>query len=409
MMNDPRQDSSPVGEPTLWSALYVALWLNACALAALVCRGGHPDGEWVVAWCVAAAVLGAAALMTGSFRAIIHDLLIDLTPRERILSGVMVFVVFLLPALVEEPRVIPDGFLWATPLLLLLAVRPVLARGFLAWTLVGAFCAAREIGGEDGLVLILIFGSTWVLALGASHFTFTGDPHGLSGWRPIRGIARNALTAGIPAALATVVAWLVWPGGGLPWSRSEVAPSGAVADQQRQLSERIERIDLLALIWQSAVALLILVIVFIGLLYLRKLWLRRLRQHNDQPDMLQGQVAQLEYRQRLARPPAPRLVGLRGRIVRLWSRWAGALEREGLGRREGETAADFARRLDHEKPEAAPPEDLTLWLERAHYGPDEPTQADVEAMRDWVHHELSRQSLRRQAPMESIDDPPEST
>jgi hypothetical protein len=98
--------------------------------------------------------------------------------------------------------------------MMVLSVRAPLARSTLAWTLLGAWFAAFSIQDGGGLALTLIFGVSWLIALSAAHFTFTGAPHGLTGWCPVQKVLQGALTTALPALTAGALAWWVWPWGG---------------------------------------------------------------------------------------------------------------------------------------------------------------------------------------------------
>ena len=383
----------------LWAVMALALWLNAVLMAALILLPGRGWGAWLAlaAW---AAGLGAAAWLLGRARAIVHDAIFSLSYRDRAFLALGIVVLFLMPAVAKGPRVLSDGFLWAAPALILAAVRPTLARLALAWTLAGAWFAAWRVEGV-WLAVLGAFGVSWLAAMGTVHFAFTGEPHGLSGGWALRRAVRNALFTSIPALAAAAAAWWLWPrlgwggaaGGGLP---RKIVESGGL--QPRPTARQIEPMVLADLAWRGILVLILLLLTFALLLYIRRLFLRRQRV-NAIGDLLPGQVGRLSYE---VKPPSPRhkpLGGLRGKIVTLWARWAAAMGGEGYERKPGETAAQFAHRLESERPEAAPPTPMTELLEKAHYGPAEPTREDLEKMRRLVEDALSEQSLRRQMPM----------
>ncbi|MCL5269965.1 MAG: DUF4129 domain-containing protein [bacterium] len=384
----------------LWTGYFLALWLNAILLAALIV---FPARGWagLIHWALWALGLGVAVLVAASSRLLIHDVLVGLTPRERLFLGLIHAMIFMLPAFSRDAHVIPSGFLWATPGLLALAATPSMARRCLAWTLAGAWMALLNPALEQGRMLLLPagFAVSWLAGLGAVHFAFTGEPYGLAGWWPVRRVVRNALLTSIPALATAAGMWWFWPRG-----RASVvggADSLAAASPPRRLVDQIDFMDWLTLVWRGAVTLGITFLLFVVLLYFRRLWHRSARVNVD-AGLMPGQVARVEYRRAPRKPPAPRLAGMRGRIVELWGQWAAALGHEGLARRPGETARQFARRLADENLDAAPPEAMTELLERAHYDKAAPDAADLERMREFVQAELSRQSLRRRAPVEEV-------
>ena len=116
-----------------------------------------------------------------------------------------------------------------------------------------------------------------------------------------------------------------------------------------------------------------------------------------------GQVAHAEYKPQRKETRTGTIEGRRGRIVGLWQSWQKALAREGLGRLPGETVRDYSQRLSRSAPETGAPGRLPELLEMAHYSAEEPGAGDLEEMHTLVHAELSRQSLRRDAPMETPD------
>jgi hypothetical protein len=253
-------------------------------------------------------------------------------------------------------------------------------------------------------VLLLIFGLSWLVALGLTHFTFTGEPHGLAGWWPIKRVLLNALVTAIPATMTGAVAWLMWQIWKSPASQTPGAHPSPLSPDHHRLADRMDPMELMELIWWGAATIGLTVLLYVMLYYLRKFFLKR-RLGSWNADVLPGQVARLEFRTAPQAPATPSLSGLRGNIIACWGRWATAMEREGLGRAPGETAAQYAERLAREAPEAAPPDGMTELLERTHYGPEEPGKADLEAMRQFVQEASSRLSLTRQKPMDPADSP----
>ncbi|HOE97489.1 MAG TPA: DUF4129 domain-containing protein [Candidatus Sumerlaeota bacterium] len=401
-----------VAGPDLWTVLYFSLWLTAALLAALVAFGRPIDpllglaprdlqpltsGRMIelAGWTLG---LGLTAWLAARNRIEMHDLLVGLSVKERLVPLVFTLVFFLTPMFPESTQVLRHGFLWATPFLLLLAATPSMTRRLLAWMLAGAWFCAGGVGGAAGAALVLGFAAAWLLALGATHFAYLGDPHGLGGWWPARRLARNTVLTALPALLAAVVVWWAWPqrmrrGGGATDAAGPGAPPGA------RPTPAMDGFDAAEFVYRGVLGILAIIALVILMVLLRRFFRRRLRVRME-GDFLPGQIGQLEQRPLEDAPARPRLSGLRGRIVGQWARWARAMGREVEGRRAGESAAEFAARLARENSAAAPPAELTALLERAHYGETEPAPADAETMRRLVQEELSRQSLRRQQPVD---------
>ena len=386
----------------LWRLMYFAFWLCASLMAGLILLPRDPSThgglQWI-GWTLALALISAAAC---GYRLAIHEAMVDLHLRERVFLGLTVLIVAISPAVVESAHIIPDGLLWATPLLIFLAPSPAIARRLLGWLLLGGWIAAYHMRGLPQYFLLGLFAVSWLFAVGAVHFVFIGEGSGLSARWAARRVLRNALTVSLPALAVAFLIYWIWPGQGLNllgllWEAPGGAPPGEAAYR------RIDPIQLLRLIWQGAVALALTVLFFVVLMYLRRLFLSRHR--GEVPsELLPGQTARMTFARSLPEGPLPSLAGRRGVLVRLWGRWAVAMKNEGLGRRRGETASRFAERLGREHPGAAPPASMTGLFEKAHYSQTEPSADDEETMRILVAEELSRQSLRMQTTAESLDD-----
>jgi hypothetical protein len=337
-----------------------------------------------------------AAALAGHQRLALQELWTGLTPRERLLAGMMIGGIFAAPALFEGPTIWREGLLWPVPVLMLLAVTPASARAWLAWTLAAAWVGALVAGpAAVGMILVLVFGATWLLALGAAYFAFTGDPYGLPGWWAARRLILGVTGAVLPAAGIAATVWILWPPSGLHPSIAPVPAGDQVlspAEARSRLTQQIDPLELASLLWDGLVALVLIFLLFCFMLLMRRL-LKRSKPGRFAPDVLPGQAARLEYRPRPARR-RPRLDGLRGQIVALWGLWAKSMGQEGLGPNPAETAREHAGRLDRQSPQATPPSEMTALLEQAHYGPLEPTRQDVTQMRRLIEEELSRQSLR---------------
>jgi hypothetical protein len=403
MTEFPVSDPGAGRGPTLYGLLYASLWLQASLLAALVLRATHGRAlGWQLALWTAG--LGLLCAFTASAWILIHDFLITLNYRERAGLAVLVLALFLMPIFFKAHHIVPEGFLWAAPFVLLISVTPSLTRRGLAWMLLGGWFAAYGLGEPRAwadLAWTLAFATSWLAALGAAHFCYTGAPHGLEGWWPARRLMRN-VAATIPAAL--LAAWLVfeiWPAGTIGKPRPAGAAPVAPHPLRTAAISKMNWLDLLELLWQGVLTLMAVGVLLAVLVWARR-WLLARGRPAAPPDLIDSEVARLAYRQQPPPPPAPELPGARGKIVRLWGQWAAAMARAGFIRAPGETAAQFARRLRREGAPQAPPEQLTQLLERAHYAPQEPSAADLAAMRALVHGQLLDQRLREDAPVDPM-------
>lgn len=382
---DPRAALLTDRGPGLWGPLYFFLWLHSALLALLVFLPRHGDegvieaGFWVL-------VLGAAAGLATLTRDSLHDLIAGMNEREKFALGMLVLAVFVTPGMFKGYRVLPDGFLWATPLQIVMAVRPSSTRRLLAWTMLGGWVAAFWAREVEHVVLALALGASWLLALGATHFAFTGDEHGLAGWWPVRKVIWNAVTVSLPALVVGVALWLIWD----EWNPQGVGRLMAllgVAFKSWKVGRTVNQQQAGELLWWGVSTLCITLLLIVLMFYIRRYFLRR-RKTVLESDVLPGQVARMEFHREALRRAKPHLEGTRGQIVELWSRWASALARAGVGRKESETAAQYAGRLAAGEVDLSPSPEMTGLLERAHYGDEEPSAQDVRAMRALVEREL---------------------
>lgn len=384
----------PAARIGLWGPLYLTLWLNAALMAVMVLAARdprtlafHPYLQLIL-W---AAGFGMAARIACTERFALHDLMIGMGERDRFLITLFTIVPMILPAMVRGVRIIPDGFLWGAPLLLLLAVTPWMTRRFLALSLLGAALASPRLHDGIGLALTLSFATSWLLALSLTHFAHTGDPHGLGGWWPIRRAVISALAAAFPAGVAAGLTWWAWP-----------KPAPAPLDPRTLLPkpepprpfELLDPMERIRLIYWGVATVMITTLLLVLLHYLRR-WLLRRNARSMGVKLMAGQVSQVEVREEEAKKERKTLLGTRGRVLALWGRWAAALKREGLGRGPGETAAAYAARIAGEDPDLTPPAAMTTLLERAHYGQEEPRPEDVAAMERMVNDQLTE--LKRTA------------
>jgi hypothetical protein len=145
--------------------------------------------------------------------------------------------------------------------------------------------------------------------------------------------------------------------------------------------------DLTSLVFRLLIWLGLILVSFILIVLIRRR-LGRSKRPGGLPKVLGMDVADMEF----FGAPEPRtrrgLAGERGRIVRLWAKWAWELDE---GRSKSETAREVAERISRERGSpSAEREILTELLEQAHYGPEEPTRQQAETMKKAVRRELRR-------------------
>lgn len=387
----------------MWGPLYTALWMTGMSLAAMISVPRASSGPMLAlvlaGWAIG---LGAMAIMASNQRLPLQDLLGGLMPRERLLLAMLMGGVMLGPSLTEEHRVLIDGWLWVAPIMLLFAVTPGMTRVYLGMTLIGAWMAAANSGREPyQLALLLTFGVSWLMAIGAVHFAYTGDPHGLAGWWLLWRLFVSVFQAALPATLAAVAIWLIWPATGLHHAYVGIRAVDLIAPGPARAG-KVPQVEVATLLWQLILACIMIFWMVWIMLYLRRLFGRR-SSAAPMLDLMPEQSARMEYRAATPVKPRTKLGGARGQIVALWRRWSEAMGREAMERRDGETAREFSERLSSDIPATDPNPEMTRLLEQAHYSPDEPGSDEIERMRLMVQNELSRQSLRRQAPTEPIE------
>lgn len=385
----------------LWGPLYFSLWLAGMALAAMVTI--PRSSGWMLAGILTgwAGGLGLAAALACQQRLPLQDLLSGMMPRERVLFSMLLVAVMFSPAFTDGHYVLVDGWLWISAPLLLLAVTPIMTRIYLACILAGAWMAAGVSPHEPWqLALVLAFGLSWLASIGAAHFAHVGAPHGLAGWWPIYRLVVSVLQAALPAVAAAVALWLVWPATGLHKPIRNVRAAELLAPPPGS-PHSVAPLEIATLLWQLFFLLLMIIWMIWIMLYIRRLFGRR---SGETPliDLLPEQSARMEYRAAPPRKAKPALGGRRGQIVALWRRWSDAMGSETAARREAETAREFTERLTRENPVTDPGPEMTQLLEQAHYAQAEPTDEDLERMRQAVETELSRQSLRRQIPQQPL-------
>jgi hypothetical protein len=387
----------------LWATAYTALWLNLALLAWLVVWPRHGvGGLWIgAAWTLG---LGVAAWFVYGARQLVHDALLSLEPSDRTWLGLLLLCPLLAPVFFNGCYVLVDGLQWTAAVLLLMAARPVMLRLCLGASLWSGFWAAFYLQTRVvDAVLLTAFGASWLLALGAAHFAWLGEPHGVpAGWARRRVVA-NAGLAGLAGAVAGALAWWWWPVGGLhPAGADDLLHRLGLARPPRQEGLHLSEIDWAQLFWLGVVTLLLTALVIGLILYLRRWLLKRFGGGTAMEELLAGQVQQLQYTQLPPEPPGRQLGGVRGQMVALWCHWAATLAQDGLGRRPDETARQFAARLEAEIPAAAPPAALTQLFEQAHYGDREPGGTELAELARLVETEVDRALARRREKLQKI-------
>lgn len=354
---------------------------------ALAVYGGRPDREvWLFAL---VGIFIFLSLFAAGTRAAMHDLLPSLGLWGRLAHIFLASLAFLSPMALRGHAVLPEGFVLMLPLLLPLVTRVNVLRFYLAVTLVG-FGLTYLGGSGPGLAIVLGFGATTLLCFSSAHFALTGEPFGLHGWWPIRQVIRTAVVFFIPAGLASALVYRIWPD--LPVGGPPAADAGAEVSTA-ELLERVGRArgtstgDFVL----EVILGVLLVLAAIILIHLARRMLSHRARPKNLPLLKGSDVSELDY-ESLQRPAATvGLPGSRGEIVRLWWRWARRHSAADAPGAAGETAAEIAVRVAAEHESHAPASELTSLLERAHYGQAEPTEADVEAMRELVRDEIERE------------------
>lgn len=377
--------------PGLWTTYFLIVWLNATLLAMLV----HlPEPGWLgraalPAWTVG---LGLMALFAAAGHLMLQDTFSDMTPRTRAGLVVIATVLFFCPSFANLP-VVPHGFLWTLPFFLLTAVREGPARRYMVWSFAGAWMASLRLRTHPEMAALGAYAFSWLLLLGTIHVTFRGAPYGLRGWWPLWRIVRNSLVTVLPAALVGGAMWLIWPTARPEPVGIQPPGNGLAPREPERLAESVDSEDVIELIRHATLVLVITIVLFIGLVYMRRFLLNR-RRGGPVDSILPGQVARVREKPVADPPRRFRLPGLRGQIMEVWKRWAEAMEREGWGRAVGETAEGHRQRLEQHRAEAAPPAEMVHLLEQVHYSERQPNRQDLQRMRRFVRAELQRQGKR---------------
>lgn len=372
------------GGPGLFAQLYLAL-LGFCLLFVYAVHGRHPEGNlWFQGL---AFILVLTTLATANLRPLLLDYYMTFGLQGRIGFLLAIVAFAIAPFWIEGHRVIPEGLALALIPLMLFAVDEAVIRRLIAFLIVSVWLLGFGPNPPE-LELVLVLGAAALWALAATHFTFTGEPFGLRGWWPFRRIAWTVALYSAPAALAAYTAHELWPDGrSMPLVRGLPKIPGAPAPSRELAPLKLEELEGLA--YDTILFLAILLASLIALYFLRRYLAGRGRPA-ALPIIPGTKLSELELSVRPRAPEQKKLAGRRGKILRLWAKWAREQEAAGVPRSPSETAAGFAGRLAREQAEREPPESLTRLMEKAHYSDDEPTDEEVETMQEIVEQELRR-------------------
>ena len=387
-MSSPPADRIPpkIQEPSKWTGrgpglfahFYLALFIHLAVLVYAV-HGRNPEHEaWMRGLWI---VLAAQTFLVANTRIVMLDLFVGMSPPGKIFYLMVITFFFISPVALQGHLVVPDGFVMLLFPLLLFAVTERMVRVLLAATLIGFWFACGP-SPRPPLEVILGFGATTLWVLATAHFSFLAEPFGLRGWWPIRRTIQTVLMVFGPAALAAFVAYRFWPGFPSAEIGGVAATAGGAEPELRRLSEmeRKEIVDALlrSLIWMIAILASLVAV------YLVRRYFSQREKPGNLPKLRGADVSQLDLVRSAKAAKRGELHGTRGQVVRLWWRWAREQEARGIERSRGETASELADRVVSEEGRAAAPDEMTKILERAHYGDEEPTQADVEEMQRLV-------------------------
>jgi len=380
----PRPAWAPQG-PSLLATLYLLLFLHGFTFTEAVFEGRPAGYLWLSGLGLA---LAGAATAAGLLRPLIIDTIATFRPLGRLIIRLLPLAGFLPTALIDGLSARHEGFAFALPLLLLLAVDARQVRLYLAASILGFwFVCGRPEGLHPGR--FALFGLTTLTSLTLTHWAFMGEPFGLRGWWALRRVLATALTYALPAGLLAGGMYLAWPERRPSAASAEPLPTGAVGLPARrlsrgeidQISESIGRLTLFLLLMLAS-------LVFITLL---RRWLGRKGRAVAVPVLRGADLSEVEPARTQPAPPRPKLAGNRGKIVHLWWKWVRASEAHGSPPwQPPETAADWARRLGPIGAGLTQWDEMTQLVEEAHYGPVEPSAADVARMARLVDDELDR-------------------
>lgn len=372
-------------EPPKWTGsgpgpyplVYAAMLINGLLLISAVygIREGHD--RWFQ---ISAGAFAFAAVLLILLRVVIHDIFVGLTVSVRTFYFLVFGVMFFIPGAVRGHSVLPEGFAVALPVLTLCSIHGPAIRRWILFSMAG-FWAASFSHPAPGLLLTLAYGLSLLWVFAAAHFAETGEPFGLRGWWPARTTLVLSALYFVPAALVALGTYFLWPEFH-PEGRPQAPPPVTARAAMDFSPADINTLLLRFFAWLGLVLVSFILIVFI------RRRLGRGRRPGGLPKVFGMDVGDMQFFQAPEARKTKGLSGERGRIVRLWMKWAWEL---GEGRGESETAREVAGRVTRDRgPASADRELLTELLEKAHYGEEEPTRSDAEAMKKAVRRELKR-------------------
>lgn len=372
-------------EPPKWTGngpgpyplAYAAMLINGLLLIHAI-YGIRPDQErWFQ---LSASAFAVTAVLLLLLRVVIHDIFVGLTVAVRTFYFLIFGVIFFIPGAVRGHSVLPEGFAVALPVLTLCSIHGPAIRRWILFSMAG-YWAASFSHPSPGLVLTLAYGLSLLWVFATAYFAETGEPFGLRGWWPARTSLFLAALYFVPAALVAAGTYFLWP---------EFHPEGrpqAPPPVTARVALDFSSGDITALVIRFIAWLGLVFISFILIVFIRRR-LGRSRRPGGLPKVFGMDVGDMQFFQAPEARKPKGLAGERGRIVRLWMKWAWEL---GEGRGESETAREVAGRVTRDSGSVTADRDtLTELLEKAHYGEEEPTRADSERMKKAVRRELKR-------------------
>lgn len=364
--------------PGPYPLVYTAMLVNGLALIYAVYGQRPEDAVWLKSAAGAFAVMAALLAVA---RVVFHDVYVSMTPAMKAAYFLLNGVLFCAPGVVQGHGVIPEGFAVALPAMALSAVNGRTLRRWTLFSMLGFWFAAFS-ATPPSAPLILLYGFSLLWLFAATHFAETGEPYGLRGWWPARTTLQLAALYALPAGLMAMGTYFLWPDLRPAVPAASAAPPITARAVMRLSPDDMRSLLIRFLIWFGLIAFSLVLITIV------RRRLGRRRRPEGLPKVFGMDVGDLQFFRGPEMKPGRGLGGERGLIVRMWMKWA---RERGEGRAESETAREVAARVT--LAEGEEPRDrrtLTELLERAHYGAEEPTTADVEAMKQAVKRELKR-------------------
>jgi hypothetical protein len=370
--------------PSLFGHFYFALFIWASTLAYTVYGTRESGLLWIQ---VFAGIFALLCFVGALARDLFHDWFASMSMAGKVWYFLLVIAAFCAPELPRGHDAMPEGFVTAlVPLMPFAGAEPV-ARLTIALMIAGCYLALPDSPLPSPYsFLVLGGGALWVM--GAAHFAFTGRPYRLQGWWPARRVIGNSIVYFVPSAIAAILGYYLWP---------SIAPIPVQPPVTEPIPEfrRAEPLNYTELLMDTAIYVGLIFASLITLHLLRRFFSRRARPP-ALPDVRLVNVSDVELRAADEAVQRAGLPGNRGKIVDLWWRWAQRAEVEtgaagmGAARTPGETAAETAERIATESEPEEIPLEITRLMEIAHYGPEEPSKAEVEAMRNLVNEDRKK-------------------